>query len=32
VSTGVLPGDHYYLLDRHPDIIARISSTLTASS
>jgi len=32
VSTGVLPGDHYYLLDRHPEIIARISSTLTASS
>lgn len=28
VRTGVLPGDHYYLLDNHPDIIARINSSL----
>ncbi|MFI6674833.1 AMP-binding protein [Kribbella sp. NPDC050470] len=28
VQTGVLPGDHYYLLDNHPEIIARISSSL----
>jgi surfactin synthase thioesterase subunit len=28
VEAGVLPGDHYYLLDRYPDVIARISSRL----
>ena len=28
VETGVLPGDHYYLLDSYPEIITRISSSL----